>query len=84
MGLENEDFCGYGPEDVERKNRLIKLNYSTATVNGDLFHIEHTNTNRRSPNKNNYTLFSMLENMTKEQIINYYKQKNYRELYEIT
>jgi predicted glycosyltransferase involved in capsule biosynthesis len=84
MGLENEDFCGYGPEDVERKNRLIKLNYSTATVNGDLFHIEHTNTNRRSSNKNNYTLFSMLENMTKEQIINYYKQKNYRELYEIT
>jgi len=83
MGLENEDFCGYGPEDVERKNRLIKLNYNTASVSGDLYHIEHTVTHRRFSSTANKNLFDMLQNMNKDQIQKYYKEKNYKLFYGI-
>lgn len=84
MGLENEDFCGYGPEDVERKNRLSKLNYKTTQVEGDIYHIEHTSSNTKITSVENKKLFQMLEKMSAQEIKTYYSIKNYAKKYEIT
>ncbi len=40
-GLENEKFISYGPEDLERRDRLRKLGYRVGSVKGKLFHLEH-------------------------------------------
>jgi predicted glycosyltransferase involved in capsule biosynthesis len=78
MGMENEEFCGYGPEDVERKNRLRKLGYSGDSIFGDLFHIEHDHldNDRRISTKNNNEVFSKVELMNRDEVILYYKEKN--------
>ena len=47
FGLENEEFHGYAPEDVERKDRLHKLGYRGISIDGDLYHIEHHTEDRR-------------------------------------
>lgn len=82
MGMENEEFCGYGPEDVERKNRLQKLGYSGNSILGDLFHIEHdhSDNDRRISTKHNNQIFSKVELMNKNEVILYYKEKTKNEI----
>lgn len=40
-GLENENFYGWGPEDIERFNRWQKLGYKIERISGPLFHLSH-------------------------------------------
>jgi hypothetical protein len=40
-GMENENFYGWGPEDVERYVRWINLGYRVERVEGALFHLPH-------------------------------------------
>ena len=40
-GMENENFVSWGWEDVERKDRFIKLGYRIGRINGPLYHIDH-------------------------------------------
>jgi len=86
MGMENENFCGYAPEDIERKNRLKKLNYKEGIVDGYLFHIEHDlelHSKRISSNENK-NIFHLLEKMNADEIKKYYNKLNYKERYQIT
>lgn len=86
MGLENENFCGYAPEDQERKSRLKKLNYKEGIVDGNLFHIEHDlePQMKRISNNENKNIFNLLEKMNADELKKYYKELNYKERYQIT
>lgn len=83
MGMENEDFCGYGPEDSERKFRLKVLEYKQGIVEGYLYHIEHEIEGNRISSQNNKSIFNSLQKMNKEKIKNYYLNKKYKEHYNI-
>jgi hypothetical protein len=41
VGMENENFLSWGPEDQERVERCMKLGYKWARVQGPLYHLEH-------------------------------------------
>ena len=41
-GMENENYYGWGPEDLERYERWNKLNYRVHQITGDLFHFDHS------------------------------------------
>jgi predicted glycosyltransferase involved in capsule biosynthesis len=38
---ENENFRGWGPEDVERVKRMEILNYKVHFADGPMFHLWH-------------------------------------------
>lgn len=40
-GGENENFISYGPEDMERFERFVKLGYRVVRVRGPLYHVNH-------------------------------------------
>lgn len=51
-GGENEKFCSYNPEDVERYERAVKLGVTIERTNGPMFHINHfvgQNSNTSNP-----------------------------------
>lgn len=50
FGWENENFIGWGPEDVERNCRMRILGDCPERVGGPLFHLHHT----RSVNSGDY------------------------------
>ena len=74
-------FVGYGPEDAERKIRLEILQYKNKNVNGHLFHIEHNIAKKRISNPYSVKIFDTIKKMSKQQIIDYYKNLNYRKKY---
>jgi hypothetical protein len=41
IGGENENFRSWGPEDMERHNRILKLGLRLGRINGPIFHMEH-------------------------------------------
>ncbi|NQU32289.1 MAG: hypothetical protein HQ521_03565 [Bacteroidetes bacterium] len=41
VGMENEKFYGWGPEDAERVKRWEILGYNVKKVDGPLFHLHH-------------------------------------------
>lgn len=41
VGMENENFISWGPEDQERVERCLKLGYKWGRVNGPLYHLDH-------------------------------------------
>jgi len=84
-GGENELFISYGPEDVERYERFIKIGYKVDRVNDFVYHLEHYRTpfsdsNNKFFNENN-NLYKKISNMTKEEIINYYNSIEYKNKY---
>ena len=40
-GMENENFYGWGPEDLERVKRWVNLGYRIHRANGPMFHLSH-------------------------------------------
>jgi len=40
-GLENEHFSSWGPEDLERRKRMLILGFSITRVSGNLYHLSH-------------------------------------------
>ena len=81
IGMENELFVGYGPEDVERKMRLEKLKYKCKPVEGSIFHIEHDINKKRFTNPIHATLFKSLDDMSEAQLIRYYNDISYKTKY---
>lgn len=79
--MENENFVSYGPEDVERYERWIKLGYNVGRVDDKVYHIEHSRTENSSGAnpmfRHNNELYEQLKNFTKEQTIEYYENQNY-------
>ncbi len=83
MGMENEDFYGYSPEDAERKHRLSILEYSSCSIDGHLYHLDHAVSHRRISDGSGKRLYALLLNMNKEQIKKYYLNKEYAKQYGI-
>ena len=75
-GLENEALISWAPEDVERKERMLKLKYTMARSQGRCYHIKHPPSSNSGPN--NYTIknneeFAKVRYMGKEELVNYIK-----------
>lgn len=74
-GMENEHFISWGPEDVERRDRLIKLGYRVCSIDGKLFHLDHSRThNSDSSNpkfRENELEYAKIKNMSKDQLLEY-------------
>jgi hypothetical protein len=73
IGGENENFRSWGPEDMERHNRIIKLGFRLARIEGPIFHMEHER-GKDSCEKNPYfdannKEFVRLANISKEDMI---------------
>lgn len=83
MGMENEDFYGYGPEDAERKHRLNILGYSSRNVDGNLYHLDHETAHRRISNNSGKHLYNLFLSMNAQEIKNYYSNKRYAKQYGI-
>ena len=74
-GMENQNMISYGPEDTERRDRMTILGYNVGSIDGPLFHIDHsrtTNSNDHNPlfikNTEEYRKVKM---MSRNQLRNY-------------
>ena len=77
IGMENEYFMNYGPEDVERLHRMKKLGYRLHRMKGGLLHIKHYR-GKYSSQTGSYFVHNERENnrvhrMTKLQLERYVK-----------
>lgn len=79
--LENEGFIAYAPEDVERFHRFTKLGYRIGRIDNHAYHIEHKRTENSwytNPHmQHNFSMWEQLKNLTKEELIEYYKNQQY-------
>ena len=84
-GGENENFVGYGPEDVEREFRIITLNYRISRVDDLVYHFEHSRTPFSDGNNpyfnRNHELCQNITKMNYEGLLNYYSKVDYKEKY---
>ena len=82
---ENEEFISYGPEDQERSYRFQKLGYNVKWYDGYVYHIEHSRTNDSSANnphfKKNCDMFEHVKLLSKDELLNYYENKDYLKKY---
>lgn len=89
-GMENENFKGSSPEDIERHHRFITLGYNVGRLDHWIYHLEHS----RGPNswpvsyennphmKDNIQLWEQLEKLNKKQLRNYYDSQKYLKKYQ--
>lgn len=79
--LENENFIAYAPEDVERHHRWNIFGYKIGRVDNYAYHLEHKRTHNSWFNnpfmKKNNELWDYLKNLSKEELIEYYKNQDY-------
>ena len=80
-GLENEGFIAYAPEDIERHHRWKTLGYNIGRVDEHAYHLEHQRTQNswfHNPfMQSNNQLWEQLKVLSKEQLIEYYKNQKY-------
>ena len=81
-GMENENFIGWGLEDLERVYRFEKLGYKIEHAAAhNIYHIEHSrgiNSNNSNPYfDNNVRLIDYLKSLTVEQLREYYSLKKH-------
>ena len=80
-GLENEALISWSPEDVERKERMLKLKYTMARAQGKCYHIKHPPSSNSGPNKytikNNEELVRVRD-MSREELEDYIKTWNWK------
>jgi hypothetical protein len=85
-GGENENFVGYGPEDVEREFRIITLKYRISRIDNLVYHFEHSRTPfSNGDNKyydKNHKLCDKLLAMDYKSMLDYYNNIEYREKYD--
>lgn len=74
-GMENQYMVSYGPEDMERRDRLMILGYKVGDTDGPLFHIDHdrtVNSNDHNPLfAKNTEEYNKVRFMSREQLRNY-------------
>lgn len=84
-GGENEKFIAYGPEDVERFERFEKFNFKIDRIKNHVYHFEHYRkefSNHLNPDfKNNEILLNDIRSLDSSQLIEYYKNIEYRKKY---
>ena len=84
-GMENENFKAYAPEDKERYYRFNMLGYSVGRIENYVYHLEHArgeNSWFSNPHMDdNQMEWIKLNNMTKEQLLQYYSEQEYLKKY---
>ena len=68
--MENENFYGWGPEDIERVKRWEILGYRIKRIEGSLFHLHHPRL------KNSWYASNILELKNKQELINICRMNN--------
>lgn len=89
-GMENENFKGSSPEDVERHHRFITLGYNVGRLDHWIYHLEHSRGLNSWPvsyqfnphMKDNIELWEYLEKLNKKQLRNYYDRQKYLRKYD--
>jgi len=88
-GMENENFKGSSPEDVERHHRFITLEYNVGRLNHWIYHLEHIRGDNSWPvsyeknphMKDNINLWDYLQALNKTQLKEYYSSQEYLKKY---
>lgn len=84
-GMENENFMAYGPEDWERHDRFVKMGYNVGRIDDIIYHFEHKRTQNswtHNPHfSSNENLFKYLDGLSRESLIEYYKNEKYLKKY---
>jgi len=80
--MENENFQGYGPEDIEKILRFKRLGFVFDRVEGPIFHISHggANINNIKRYKNvgdNEYLMNKISSFNDKELIEYYENQDY-------
>ena len=85
MGMHNENFKAYAPEDKEIYYRFKTLGYNIGRINDYVYHLEHSrgdNSWFSNPHmEDNQHEWIKLCNMNKEQLKEYYSNQNYLKKY---
>lgn len=85
VGMENENFISYSPEDKERLHRFNLLGYNVGRIENWVYHLEHA----RTPNswltnphmKANFALWDFLRSLNEEELRQYYREQKYLKKY---
>lgn len=88
-GMENENFKGSSPEDIERHHRFITLGYNVGRLDHWIYHLEHSRGDNSWPvsyeknphMKDNLELWDYLQKLDKKQLQNYYFNQKYLRKY---
>ena len=88
-GMENENFRGSSPEDKERFYRFEKLGYRVGRINHQVYHLEHSRGRNSWPNsvqgnpymKENFEVWESIQNMSGEELKEYYSNQEYLKKY---
>ena len=84
-GMENENFKAYAPEDKERYYRFNMLGYSVGRIENYVYHLEHArgeNSWFNNPHMGgNQNEWEKINGMSKEQLMQYYAEQEYRKKY---
>jgi len=84
-GGENENFISYGPEDSERYERFNNIDYNVGRIDDVVFHFEHSRTENSDNNNeffnHNVNLYDELSKFSKDEIIKYYSNIDYKNKY---
>jgi hypothetical protein len=88
-GMENENFRGSSPEDKERYFRFTTLGYKVNRIEDFIYHLEHSRGRNSWPNsyhgnpymKENLELWESIQQLDKQQLINYYSSQSYLKKY---
>lgn len=89
-GMENENFKGSSPEDIERHHRFMTLGYNVGRLDHWIYHLEHSRGLNSWPvsyqfnphMKDNIELWEYLEKLNKKQLRNYYDSQKYLRKYD--
>lgn len=75
IGLENEKFISYGPEDQEKMYRYQRLGFKMGRIVDYVYHLEHTRGKDSSENNPHYiynmNMFEKIKNLNDEDFMNY-------------
>jgi len=88
-GMENENFKGSSPEDIERHHRFITLGYNVGRLDHWIYHLEHSRGDNSWPvsyeknphMRDNLELWDYLQKLNKKQLKNYYASQKYLKKY---
>ena len=91
-GMENENFRGSSPEDKERFHRFNTLGYKVGRVDEFVYHLEHSRganswpiSAQKNPYMaNNFAVWEEIQQMTAEQLREYYDKAWYLNKYNKT
>ena len=88
-GMENENFRGSSPEDKERHYRFEKMGYKIGRIDDEVYHLEHSRGRNSWPHsiegnpymRENFGVWERIQEMTGEELKEYYSSQEYLKKY---